>query len=848
MRVASISVGIVAYSDPRLATNAARLQFAVDDARAFHRYAKAAWAQQEHIHLLLTDGGASLATLSNAFEQVAVAGGFDLFLLYLSGHGETNDGRGWFCLVDAASGSPSLTVSELDALLAQVTAERVLVVSDYCFAEASFAGTDFFASLGSSLAKLYIASARRTQQAWEDDTLKRSILSDILLKALSSTSSLADRDGTVEVETRLIPYLREQVPLEAASRKRGAAQEPVAGGTAVAGVRLPTVAASDIQRPLTITEALRARLRRILVVSAVILVASWAVLDLLVYHLAVNSAGAIMVRPGIASLHELAPFHLGPEVDTGFSVADLSRTDREAFRRLTRGSERGFSTRKDRDRLADWLGRLQPALTPAKRAETAMLVRARALRLEQSSPPSANEAAFVALATRTDRRVAADRLYPVPEPAGITCGRPVALQIDFGLLDVPQRVFARDLAWRGLRIDGPRYSDELAEMVKVATYRALSSDSAAAVAPDTEALAIAAAQVGAPGRHKLPRLNGWCEGPGAVLVRALLGNRQERMGAEAALAADLPKGTRAPGADWPRRQTLAIAALSALSTRVRLQPETVAAIVNSFANSGEALGSETELSDLLSRTAAHQPLPVPFREKLLQLTSKQPDDLEGVTALALVARNARHLSRLEVQALRRWMDAHGAENRTISEVHEALGNLSLVAPLRPREINWLTDRLSPYSWLSPMTTSLRGEIVITASDAEAAVALAKVGMRQPLARDVVDRLRTIAASRADIKDRATLLIALAAESGVYDVTIEDATLRAVRKAKSSAFKRQFAIDTSVAELQTSGAPAREKALAKLLIRWSKSRAPEERHALGKIIGAALLPTDRVRVP
>jgi hypothetical protein len=209
MPVASVALGIVAYSDARLASDQARLHFAADDARAFHRYVTTAWNEDEGLHLCLTDQEATTDALERAIGQLAAAGPLDLFLLYLSGHGEIRANEGWFCLADAATGEPSLTIAELDRLLATIDAGQVLVIADYCYSEASLAGSRFFAALDGDSARIFVASARSSQKAWEDTDLKRSILSDVLLKALASGSPLSERDGTVDVETKLIPHLRE---------------------------------------------------------------------------------------------------------------------------------------------------------------------------------------------------------------------------------------------------------------------------------------------------------------------------------------------------------------------------------------------------------------------------------------------------------------------------------------------------------------------------------------------------------------------------------------------------------------------------------------------------------------
>jgi hypothetical protein len=839
MRVASLSLGIVAYTDARLATSSAKLQFAADDARVFHRYARAAWPGEDGLHLLLNDGEATAASVARAFSEIAASSPYELFLLYMSGHGEAVPEGGWFYLADAVSGSPSLTRAELDGLLEGIVAEEVLVVADYCHAEASLAGSAFFGSLRGTSARFFIASARTSQKAWEDDALERSILSDLLLRGLASTSPLADRDGTLDVETQLVPFLREQVPLEAASRKRGAVQEPVFGGVGVTGIRLPTVSATDMRRTMTIAQTLRARLRRIIGIGAAASLGAWLILDLLFFHLAAGPAGEIRVRPGLAALYQLAPFHLGTEIDTGFSAADLKAGDQDAFRRLSRGEEIGLATHKDRDRLSTWLAILEPSLNGRARRRALMLARGTLPRHEASSdPPPIREAAFLALAAGASRRAVADALYPAPPPADLDCNRPTAQQIDFGLLDIPSEPFARDLAWRALRIDHSRHAGELAELVKPVSYRIASGRSAVAAA-DLEALAAAVDEIAQGPGLVMPQLSGWCENPAAALVRALAGAPREQIAAQAALTAALPRMELEPGAEWPAREAAAIAALNALSSRIRLHPDTVNAIASSFATSGEALGLDTPLNRLLLTTALHQPLPTQVRATLFRTAraAADPSAFEALAAFRLLARNSRFLTASELKTMRVWLDRFGPQNRTISEFHEALGNLAWVIQLGPEEIGWLAARLSPDSWLPPATVSYRGETVIAASDAEAAIALGKVAQRQQLPEETMKRLRTIAANRRDLPERAMLLRGLAGPRGAQR-DAPAAILDDVRAAKGSALMRSLAIDVAVERLSALPPAETGEALLALLDIWKRLRAPEDKMAIATIIGAA----------
>lgn len=838
MRVASIAVGIVAYPDPHLASSQARLHFAAEDALAFHRYVTTAWSGDQDRHLCLMDQEANRNGLQQAIGTVAASGPLDLFLLYLSGHGEVRAHEGWFCLADAASGEPSLTSSEIDRLLSTIDAGQVLVIADYCYAEASMAGSHFFAALEGRSARIYIASARSSQKAWEDTELKRSILSDVLLKAMASGSPLAERDGTVDVETRLIPHLREQVPLEAAVRKRGTVQEPVTGGSASGPIRLPTVAARDMRRNLSISDTLRMRLRRILAVGSIAVLAAWMISDLLVYHLALGSNGAILIRPGLAALYGLTPIHLGREVDTGFAVQDLSPRDQDAFRRLSRGSDFGFTTRTDRDGLALWLAQLEPALKSSSAARSRMLARADTPQMQSDDPPPVWEAAFVAYANSTSPRSIADRIYPAPAPVEVDCGRPVGEQLDFTLLDVPPDVFARDLVWRALRIEDARHQSEIIQLVTAVVYRGAHAEQAAQVGRDVEALAAAAAPLTSHSWPQLPNLGGWCEGAPAALVRALIGDDRTRAGAEAVLIAGLPSVPSLPGEDLPYPQMAAVAALTALVSRGPLRDRTVEEIVASFERSGEPLGLDTPLNSLLFETAAYQSLPQHFRARIFELLEREESavDFEAIQGFRLLARNSHYLTSAERSALRSWLNREGEANRTLSNLHEGLGYLALVMPLRPEEIAWLEARLSPYSWLPRQAVSYRGETIISASDGKAAVALARVNQRQPLEREVIERILTIAAHRADLEERSAMLRGLGFAIERFDREI----VEELSSRKTSAIVRKLYIDIAVEQLRVIQPGERARLLSSLFQRWQRSRAPELRLALGEIIGRVLV--------
>ncbi len=841
MRTASIAVGIENYVDPLLASSQSRLHYATDDASGFHRYASSAWSSEQCLHLCLLDNEADQNGLEQAFRTVKSSGSLDLFLLYLSGHGEVQGREGWFCLADAVTGQHSLTSADIDRLLFMINAEQVLVIADYCYAEASLAASRFFAALEGRAARKYIASARSNQQAWEDSTLKRSIFSDIFLKSIAIGSPLAERDGKIDVEAKLFPCLREQVPLEVAARKRGRVQEPVIGGLASGNIWLLTVAMRDMRRALSISDTLRMRLRRILAVGAIAIITLWIFSDLLFYHLVIGPNGAIWVRPGLAALHALSPFHLVSEVDTGFEVQDISIREQDTFLQLSQGSIHGVSTRKDRDGLAMWLGQLEAVLTPSSSARTRMITRADTPDLQSEDPPPVWEAAFVAYANASDVRTIADRVYPSLPPIELDCERPFNDQLDFSILNVPSDVFARDILWRALRIEGSRNQDEIIQLITAVAYRVAYAQKSEQVEREIEALIGAAKILKSRSWKQIPSLKLWCEGVPAVLVRSVIGNADSRASAEASLISALPSSSITNnGENYPKYEMAAIAALTSLVTLRPLQESTIKGIVNSFVKSGELLGLDTPLNRLLLETSANQPLPQNYRAKLFKLLSCNTgtDNFEAVEAFRLLARNSSHLSSIELSALKTWLSCQGESYRTDSTLHEGLGYLAQATPLKPEEIGWLVNQLSPYSFLTPQTVSYRGVNIIGASDGAVAIALARINRQQPLAQEVIERLRTIAANRHDLHKRKVMLRGL----GFKNERFEQSVFEGLSAQKHSAVMRRLYIDVAVEQLHMMPLEERLCIISKLFLRWQRTRAPEIRLAFGEIIGRVMMET------
>jgi hypothetical protein len=210
-----------------------------------------------------------------------------------------------------------------------------------------------------------VASCRSDQRAWEDDGLKRSIFSDVLLRALSTDSPVLDAQGQVDLSARLIPYLRDQVPIAASMLKRGYDQDPVTAGFLAGAIFLPAISSTSLGRPLTIPRAIRAGVRRVLIAAISTTVIGFAIADLLIFHLAVSSTGEVVVRPGFAATYSSLPIHLTSSLDTGVRISDLKPGDDSILASLAEGSIWGIATHRDPHGLRPWFAAVQPSLRPA---------------------------------------------------------------------------------------------------------------------------------------------------------------------------------------------------------------------------------------------------------------------------------------------------------------------------------------------------------------------------------------------------------------------------------------------------------------------------------------------------
>jgi hypothetical protein len=215
--VGALVVGIGAYRQIS-GTGLAPLKFAVDDADAVERYLRTCWSRNGDLTVVrIPEEEATAAEIEAGLESLARGGRYELCWVFLSGHGWIEGDTAGFLVQpgQGVTGLPLLPAETLDRWLAHIDAKRTILILDCCFAEGLVRRMLYFAALGKSDARLYVASSREGQLTWEDDGVKHGVFTAHLLDLLN-TGSAAQFDGRkpqLDVDAELFPALCAQVPL-----------------------------------------------------------------------------------------------------------------------------------------------------------------------------------------------------------------------------------------------------------------------------------------------------------------------------------------------------------------------------------------------------------------------------------------------------------------------------------------------------------------------------------------------------------------------------------------------------------------------------------------------------------
>lgn len=858
VRCASICVGIIAYEHAHYRESDMRLLYAVKDAEAFHRYASTAFDEHGSRHHLLTDSAAKFNLVERTIADLQGLGRFELLIVYLSGHGELPESNasagGWFCLADAVPGVPSLDRFAIDRLLHTVNADRALLMVDCCFAEGTLAGSEFFAKLDGRTTRVFVVSARARQKSWEDDELGRSIFSDVLLRALSTETDIGDADGQVDLEGRLLPLMREQVPLTTALRKGGKVQEPVVGGISVSRTRLPVVTTKSLGRQLTIAETVGRRVRKGLGLVAAAVAASLLVLDLTTFHVAVTGSGELRVRPGLRATYSLMPFHFGQEVDSGFRLDDLDQRKEDTFRRLSQGDLWGIVTRQDNRGTKQWLAEIEEGLSVVRKKSIAVFTSGTPLIFDpDEQPPPTVEAGFIArLQARPIDQVARE-IYPPRDEVDVSCNEAVGLKVDETVLSADPAAFERETAWRVATApqDNRDRGAALANLVRLAAYRAFYQKDPDIRFREFRAFARAARRL-TESSQDLPSLRaqalatsaiateGWCSVHARFAVAALSSGRPDQDAAEAPFWKTFAEAYRdGDPALLSPMQDLARIALEELARLRPVSERTMKELDSIVRRPGADVSRTTPAVSLLYILAPLQALPKPLTNAMADaMGPPTSDDDSALAAFALLAANIRHLEPETSAKVMAWADGHLGADRTLSTLHEALGYLARPGFFPKTYENLLVSRLSPASRFEPRATNYMGETIINATSDQAVVALGRAALVSELSEPILERLANTIAARPTLPGRQVVVEGLSHRRYASAENLPRAVLDRLRAWRMDATERLLEIELASVRLATLPHPEQDRIVEALLAAWKIESEPEVKIAIAQVIGAA----------
>jgi hypothetical protein len=372
----AVVLGISTYRYGAEVDYAPSLKYAVGDADAIVEYLRTCWPDEnDAVVRSIAETEADLSALNKAFAELAAADPFDLFLVYLSGHGLASTPKPGFVLQpDGAGGLALATAEELDRLLSSVKATRTAFILDCCYAEAVIGGMQFFKALDGSEARLFIGSSRADQLTWEDDEAKHGVFTAHLIDMLNAGETFRptiDPDR-VQVDAELFPFLCDQVPLYVLDHK-GAKQEPVKGGISSSAMTLPTARmARRIRQRTALGTALR-RVRQIATTAMLCVLVGLGLTYVLVYYAEVDRSGEIVLRNGTRWLEPVFRYLPTLRVRTGLDVSLLS-PDTQSRYALQSGDLGGIWTHMSLSKYRAWYDALRGPIEPRARESLDALV------------------------------------------------------------------------------------------------------------------------------------------------------------------------------------------------------------------------------------------------------------------------------------------------------------------------------------------------------------------------------------------------------------------------------------------------------------------------------------------
>ncbi|MCC8985531.1 MAG: caspase family protein [Nitrospira sp.] len=441
------------------------LKYANKDATEVAKYLSICWGNPDDSNIILIDEDrATHEIVKEEFRQLEKDGPYQLLLVFLSGHGLSEQHNTGFVLQPAPNDQKHglLDYSEFDQFLTSVHSKQTILILDCCYAEGIVKKLIFFSNLNESDTRLFIASSREHQETWEDDSVGHGIFTAHLLDLLNSGSSVSF-DGVKEqldVDSELFPVLCEQVPLYVFLHKNQK-QEPVKGGASCRAVKLPVARFKRRFKERSVFNTALRRTRQILLSLGLGVFTLLVLIYSFVYHAEIDKAGKVQIRHGtkwLAPLFQLLP---GVILDTGIKSSELSSDPVQRYQ-VQAGWITGVWTHVSERGYRNWYDKFHDSLDPFHQSYYDVLISAgeRNTHLKLDEESTSSEVAFAAWTlldnpelTQIDavlnHIIGSDRIAPL-----ISQFNPN--ELDFGILDLtPNQISNYADALRYLAIVDP---------------------------------------------------------------------------------------------------------------------------------------------------------------------------------------------------------------------------------------------------------------------------------------------------------------------------------------------------------------------------------------------------------
>lgn len=864
-------VGINDYAHGSLASSHTRLRYATEDAQTFADYLRASSKHAEFccLRTLLDRQATKLAVTEAARDFVPIK--LDLFILYLAGHGSTHsDAPASFYLADSTLDDLGLDSEGIDQLLIRAHAMQTIVFLDCCHAEAIISRCSFFSELADSSARVFLCSSRAGQRTWEDQSLRHGVFSNVLIRALSSSSPLMDRRGYVDVKGALFPHVCEQVPRTTFVRKQQSRQEPVQGGISSDRVLLPTAAVTALGRQMSSFQALRTGFRRWILRLIALLVALWVVSDLAFYHLRVTEDGEIEAHSGLPFMDTIRQNGPWGNIATGVFYRDIENTTdehRRWLRRLSAGRIVGIRLHDNDGWDAKILGRLGGDLGDELSIALTGRFPMGFSGVDYSTQPPPLRLLFAALElgvgspTKKDvlDTLGYDLMDDLPscvEGAG---------RVDFSHLNPSATDVMDEMSWRFVRIDSTltSISAALRGSARIVSYRGFHRDKDSydySSIQELVHLARWAAKIRDVDERSAEYVDeawsessGWCEF-GVLAVIMQLGNDTDRFRVASILMKEFLNdlGNAGTGDLLAYRQTLALTVFASAAEQDHVVEAPIVLVTSALANDDRGLTGTPDLVKWLGVIAEFGELPAETRSFLFKELNRSDDEFgfHGLEAFHILSVNADagFLAAEEVQAVLAW----GRTNRTsfagVGRFAEAIGILGRVLE-ESEAVEYarsFSERIDTHREQQYEEENWRGDLVITASDVPYIKAIGRLAQSHGIPVEIVEMLYQPAMRRIEGSDRVEVLRGISAQYGPGRAPDWAEWRGLLVGARDDSHRRALLSDVLGLIICELDSVERESTRQLLRTTWESEREPEIRAALGRTLIEGRLCSDSVR--